>query len=149
MAEESFSITAGQRAALLLVAQGYESKEIARQLGVGHHAIDKRIERAMRAMGTTDRKEAARMLLSAADATYERTAYEPSDIAIPAPDAIVPGSDGAGAMAYPWPWMSSRRGRSLTKKERALWALVGLPLIIMLVWGIFLSGVGALDVLKL
>lgn len=149
MGDESKRITEAQRVALRLVAQGYESKEIARRLGVGHHAIDKRIERAVRVMGATDRKEAARMLAIDESSTYERTAYEPSDLGFPPSDAIVTPSDGAGATAYPWPWLNSRRGRILTKKERVLWALIGLPVIIMLAWGIFLSGVGALDALKL
>jgi DNA-binding CsgD family transcriptional regulator len=103
MADEPKIITEAQRVALRLVAKGYESKEIARQVGVGHHAIDKRIERAVRLMGASDRKEAARMLMLEESSTYERTAYEPTDMDFPGSDGIVPPSDSAGVTAFPWP----------------------------------------------
>jgi DNA-binding CsgD family transcriptional regulator len=149
MAKRSDKLTEPQREALRYVAQGYESKEIAQRTGVTHHAIDKRIERGVRAMGLTERREAARLLAQEEELTYERTAYEPSDLGIPASDAIVPASDRVGVPGYPWPWLVTRQGRLLTKRERLLWALFGLPLLIMFVWGIFLAGINALDGLKL
>jgi DNA-binding CsgD family transcriptional regulator len=149
MAEWSHKITDAQRVALRLAAQGYESKEIAPLLGVTYHAVDKRIERAVRVMGATDRKEAARMLMLEENQTYERTAYEPSDVEIPAPQAIVGVPNGIGSSDYPWPWIISRRGRRLTRSERLFWAVVGLPVIIMFTWGVFLAGIGALDQIKI
>jgi len=149
MAGESRKITERQREALRLVAQGYDSKQIGRMKGLSPFAIDKRLERAAKTMGAADRREAARMLMQDEGETYERIAYEPADVEIPVPDAIVAVSDSTAASGYPWLWFVSRHGRLLSKRDRLLWSLIGLPLLIMLVWGIFLSGVGALDVIKL
>lgn len=149
MAGESRKITERQREALRLAAQGYDSKQIGRMKGLSPFAVDKRLERAMKTMGASDRREAARMLMQDEGETYERTAYEPADVDIPEPDVNLMMPDGTGAQSYPWPWLLSRHGRTLTKRQRLFWACIGLPLLIMFVWGIFLSGVGALDVVKL
>lgn len=149
MAEWSNKLTEKQREALRLVAEGFESKEIGRLKGLGPHAIDKRIERAMSLMGVTDRKEAARMLKAEEDGTYERTAYERPNVEIPEIPAIVGVPDGTGLTNYPWPWLTSISGRRLTRSQRLFWACIGLPVIIMFVWGVFLAGIGALDNIKL
>jgi len=148
MADDSRKLTEAQREALRLVAQGYRSKEIARRLGVTYYAVNRRIERGVEISGAKDRYEAARMITAEEAGMCEPLAQEPLHLESPSQDAIVVAPDEPGAAGYPWPWLSSQRGRSLTKRDRVLWAMVGLPVIIMLSWGVFLSGVGALDVIK-
>jgi DNA-binding CsgD family transcriptional regulator len=148
MADESRKLTEAQREALRFVGQGYRSKEIARQLGVTHYAVNRRIERAVEIMGAKDRYEAARWLMAEEAGMCERIAHEPLHLDFDGSDANEDVPESTGALGYPWPWLVARRGRVLTKRERLVWSMVGLPLVIMFVWGIFLSGVGALDVVK-
>ena len=65
-----------QRECLRLVDRHLTSKEIAVRLGVTHHTINQRLERACRKLGVATRKEAARLF-----AEYDQIIYEPFDIA--------------------------------------------------------------------
>jgi DNA-binding CsgD family transcriptional regulator len=76
-------LTEPQREALRLVARGFESKEIARVLGISPYAVDTRVTRAVRILGATGRKEAARQLAAFEETTYEPLVYEPSYADIP------------------------------------------------------------------
>jgi DNA-binding CsgD family transcriptional regulator len=66
-------LTEAQRVCLRLVAQGYQYKEIAREIGISPGAVNERIKAAMRTLQLTSRFEAAR-LLSAHEAPK---AYQP------------------------------------------------------------------------
>ena len=66
-----------QRECLRLVNAHLTSKEIAIQLGVSHHTVNQRIERACRTLGVPTRKDAARLL-----AIYDPLIYEPLDLAV-------------------------------------------------------------------
>ncbi len=74
-------LTDKQKACLRLVAQGYNTKHIARQLDVSAHSVDQRIRNALRILGVDDRFSAARLLAQAeADPTYQRLIYQPEDL---------------------------------------------------------------------
>lgn len=73
-------LTEPQRVCLRRVWSRRNSKEIALELGISHHTVDKRLERATRALGATTRFEAARLLAEHEGVTYERLVSEPIDI---------------------------------------------------------------------
>jgi DNA-binding CsgD family transcriptional regulator len=73
-----------QRECLRLVDMHLTSKEIAIRLGVSHHTINQRLERACKQLGVGTRKEAARLL-----AGYDPIIYEPFAIAEVAVDPPV------------------------------------------------------------
>lgn len=140
-------LTDPQRDVLRLVWRGYDSKEIGRQLGVSHYAINRRIERAVQILGARHRREAARLLAEHDGVTCERIACEPLHLPKPPEFAIVERPDKATDGSFPWPFATSGRPDGLGVRERLFWALLGIPVIVMLAWGVFLSGVGALDAL--
>jgi DNA-binding CsgD family transcriptional regulator len=79
--ERDFSrVTEAQRICLRKVLSRRNSKEIALELGISHHTVDKRLERALRTLGAGTRFEAARLLADHEGATYERLVSEPIDI---------------------------------------------------------------------
>lgn len=79
-------LTEAQRACLRLVLTRRNSKEIAQVLNISPHSVDKRIERAVAALGAASRFDAARRLADhEGGQTYEPIAYEPIDVA---PSAI-------------------------------------------------------------
>lgn len=85
MTEVAFErLTEPQREALRLVARGFESKEIARILGISPYAVDTRVTRAVRILGANGRKEAARQFAAFEETTYEPLVYEPpyADISV-------------------------------------------------------------------
>lgn len=70
-------LTEKQKTCLRLVAQGYNTKHIARQIDVSAHTVDQRIRNALRALEVEDRFAAARILAEAeADPTYQRLIYQ-------------------------------------------------------------------------
>lgn len=83
-------LTDPQRACLRKVAQGFQYKEIARDLGITPGAVNERLKAAMRTLELNSRFDAARLL-----AKYEgAAAYQP-----PAPQPLVDQSWGlAGAL---------------------------------------------------
>src|SRR5688572_25598825 len=63
MGEDRFAqLTEKQRECLRLVLRNHSSKEIARELGIGVHAVDQRLKSAMKTLGVSSRAEAARLL---------------------------------------------------------------------------------------
>jgi DNA-binding CsgD family transcriptional regulator len=142
-------LTEAQRVALRLVRQGYESKEIGLQLGVSHYAINRRIERAVQALGARNRRDAARILAELESGTCERIAHEPLHLPSATESDTIEPPDTVGGRGFPWPFATPERHDGLTRRQRLFWALIGIPVIVMLAWGIFLSGVNALDSLGL
>ncbi|MFZ4381302.1 MAG: LuxR C-terminal-related transcriptional regulator [Sandarakinorhabdus sp.] len=57
-------LTEGERECLRLVFQHMTSKDIARQLGVSHHAVDMRLRNAIRKLDVDNRIDAARALIA-------------------------------------------------------------------------------------
>lgn len=89
MAERVPDLSDGQRECLRLVLLHMSSKDIARALGISPHTVDQRIKRAMRALDTDNRWEAARMLAASEGASeYQRLVYQP-------PDLVTDDADGA------------------------------------------------------
>ena len=60
MAETLPALSEGEKQCLRLVSQGFNSKEIARQLHVSEHTVDQRVRTSLRKFGVPSRKEAAR-----------------------------------------------------------------------------------------
>lgn len=98
-------LTEKQRECLRLVWQHYESKQIARELGIKPDAVDGRIKTACRTLGVLDRYEAARILVRAEAGTDVRSVvYPPSDVPdevslMSIPPLFTPGTDQADHLA--------------------------------------------------
>jgi len=81
-------LTDGERDCLRLVYQHMTSKDIARQLGVSHHAVDMRLRQAIRKLEVVSRIDAARALIaeegiSAAESTtvdYQSLIYQAPEL---------------------------------------------------------------------
>jgi DNA-binding CsgD family transcriptional regulator len=63
--ESITSLPEGQKACLRLVAQGMSSKEIAKALDLTPQTVDTYLKQSMARLGASNRREAARMLVSA------------------------------------------------------------------------------------
>jgi DNA-binding CsgD family transcriptional regulator len=80
------ALSEGEKQCLRLVAQGFNSKEIARQLHVSEHTVDQRVRTSLRKFGVPSRKEAARLFISAEQpkpqsGTYQPLIYQPEPLA--------------------------------------------------------------------
>lgn len=114
MAETLPALSEGEKQCLRLVAQGFNSKEIARVLQVSEHTVDQRVRTSLRKFGVPSRKEAARLFVAgdgpaapegatdgvaAQNGTYQPLIYQPERLATdpePAPSPVQPdGSDAA------------------------------------------------------
>ncbi|WP_168371689.1 helix-turn-helix domain-containing protein [Sphingomonas sp. Leaf357] len=129
-------VTEPQRECLRLVLTRRNSKEIALALGISPHTVDKRLERAIAAIGATSRFDAARMLgeyegapPAPAPAAYEPFVYQSPDIVPPAQSDMIGVSEGLalrggsrGAIAA-WLPIRSKGGRNntLSPWQRLAW----------------------------
>ncbi len=161
-------LTEAQREVLRLVAAGLGSKDIARELKRSHHSIDRRIERAMHSLGAANRYIAARLVIEAEGRTYDPLARASSHLFQPTEAVNLSGPDDAMdrpadgqarvdestaspslSASFPWPFPTRGDGRAvLDRKTRLAWALFGIPVLVMIAWGLLLAGIGALDTLK-
>ena len=125
-------VTEPQRECLRLVLTRRNSKEIAQALGISSHTVDKRLERAIAALGATSRFDAARMLgehEAGAPSAYEPFVYETPDIVPPAGSDMVGASEelalkgGSQDAIASWLPIRPRGGRhnSLSKWQRLAW----------------------------
>ncbi len=124
-------VTEAQRECLRLVLTRRNSKEIAQELGISSHTVDKRLERAIATLGSTSRFDAARMLgdYERASGTYEPFVYQSPDIVPPAQSDMVGVSEelaqGGGSQAARAAWLPirSRGGRynTLSLWQRLAW----------------------------
>lgn len=94
-------LTDTQRKCLRLVYAHLSSKEIAPRLGVEPGTVDQYIKAAMRTLGVSDRRAAARILAEHEGATAPPLVYQPSVIADPAEPATMPASNVRGPDAAP------------------------------------------------
>lgn len=60
--EQLSRLTERQRACLELVARGFTSKQIGRQLGISHSTVDNHVLAATQLLGVADRREAGRLV---------------------------------------------------------------------------------------
>jgi DNA-binding CsgD family transcriptional regulator len=77
VAETLPALSEGEKQCLRLVAQGFNSKEIARQLHVSEHTVDQRVRITLRKFGVPSRKEAARLFVSAEQLSPQNGTYQP------------------------------------------------------------------------
>ncbi|MFD1106237.1 LuxR C-terminal-related transcriptional regulator [Sphingobium olei] len=77
MADTLPELSEGEKQCLRLVAQGFNSKEIARQLHVSEHTVDQRVRTSLRKFGVPSRKEAARLFVTIGQQTPQIDAYQP------------------------------------------------------------------------
>lgn len=83
--ERSAQLTERQRQCLRIAAEGFTSKEIARQLNLSRFTIDKHLEGAMSTIGATSRAEASRLFVQfESQGGYEAFVCEPETLEEPA-----------------------------------------------------------------
>ncbi|WP_420145350.1 LuxR C-terminal-related transcriptional regulator [Sphingobium sp.] len=98
MAETLPALSEGEKQCLRLVAQGFNSKEIARQLQVSEHTVDQRVRTSLRKYGVPSRKEAARLFVSAAQLQPQSDTYQPL---IYQPEPLAPDPEPASSLVQP------------------------------------------------
>jgi DNA-binding CsgD family transcriptional regulator len=113
------SLSDGQIDCLALVAQNLTSKEIAIQLGISRHTVDKRVRKAIRQLGARDRRQAARFIQDenrwarrrrrteraqfiAGEMTAERPAPKPEGLPLPFATAARPANTMRAAERIGW-----------------------------------------------
>ena len=64
MNDPTISLSEGQKSCLRLVGQGMSSKEIAKQTGLTPQTVDTYVKASMARLGASNRRDAARILLS-------------------------------------------------------------------------------------
>ncbi|WP_294132963.1 helix-turn-helix transcriptional regulator [Sphingobium sp.] len=77
MADTLPALSEGEKQCLRLVSQGFNSKEIARQLHVSEHTVDQRVRTSLRKFGVPSRKEAARLFVSFDQPQAQSGTYQP------------------------------------------------------------------------
>jgi DNA-binding CsgD family transcriptional regulator len=161
-------LTDKQRECLRLVYAHMSSKEIAPKLGVEPGTVDQYIKAAMRILGTSDRRAAARMLAEHEDRIVQPLVYQPLDIAVVGDPAMFGASTEGRREAQPGGPMREERaifepfpidkpdfvalplpirgGRpsDLGIVKRLGW-IFGLILLIALTFGLFVTGFEALS----
>jgi len=164
-------LTEGQREVLRRVNRHMETKEIARELGIGPDGVNQRIKAAMRILGVNRRRDAALILADAEGGQhYPPQVYPPRDIA-PEPELATFGSStesgreqepariGAmreeqalfealphprsGRFQLPLPVRGGKPG-DLSSLQRLGW-IFGVMLLIAFAFGVFLAGMEALS----
>lgn len=90
-------LTEAQREVLRHYHVRRSAKEIGRELGITHWAVNERLRAARRTLGVATSGEAARLLAGAeGEGSYNRIVYDPQDVAAP-PEHVMfsePGEDG-------------------------------------------------------
>ena len=95
MQESLPALSEGEKQCLRLVAQGFNSKEIARKLLISEHTVDQRVRTVLRKLHVPSRQEAARLFVTVDNElphpdTYQPLIYQPNGVA-PTPD-LAPSS---------------------------------------------------------
>ncbi len=98
MAETLPALNEGEKQCLRLVAQGFNSKEIARQLRVSEHTVDQRVRTSLRKFGVPSRKEAARLFVSFDQRSPQSDTYQPL---IYQPERLASDPEPASSLAQP------------------------------------------------
>lgn len=98
MADTLPALSEGEKQCLRLVAQGFNSKEIARQLQVSEHTVDQRVRTSLRKFGVPSRKEAARLFVSGHQPSAQFDTYQPL---IHQSERLASGPPAAATLAQP------------------------------------------------
>lgn len=96
--ESAPALSEGEKQALRLVAQGFNSKEIARKLHISEHTVDQRVRTSLRKLHVSSRHEAARLLVRTEGETTQIDTYQPL---IYQPKPLVPGPQAAPFTVQP------------------------------------------------
>jgi len=164
-------LTEQQRVCLRFVYSHMTSKEIAPRLGIEPGSVDQHIKAAMRVLGVSDRRAAARMLVEHEHSGAQPLVYQSPDVAIgPDPATLAASTEsgwqhgrtatvaamhedqsGFGVSPYdrprgfqlPLPIRGGRPG-DLGSLQRLGW-IFAIMLLIALSFGVFMAGVEALS----
>jgi DNA-binding CsgD family transcriptional regulator len=98
VAETLPALSEGEKQCLRLVSQGFNSKEIARQLHVSEHTVDQRVRTSLRKFGVPSRKEAARLFVSFEQPQPQTGTYQPL---IHQTERLASDTDPASSLAQP------------------------------------------------
>jgi DNA-binding CsgD family transcriptional regulator len=98
VAETLPALSEGEKQCLRLVSQGFNSKEIARQLHVSEHTVDQRVRTSLRKFGVPSRKEAARLFVSFEQPQPQSGTYQPL---IHQTQRLASDADPASSLAQP------------------------------------------------
>lgn len=150
-------LSSRQRECLRLALVRHGSKEIARELGISAHVVDKHIKAALKTLGVANRFEAARLLAAHEGPVFEggegvqRLAPQSSDLSEPPqsppmqPQRLPVGERGTGA-GFPLPFPS--RGRplnDLTALQRLGWIIAIAAVVAVLTAGLASGSVTLLE----
>lgn len=123
-------LTDAQRDVLRRWRRRQSAKEIGRDLGITHWAVNERLRSARRVLGADSSNEAARMLAEAeAPDGYNRIVYDPATVADPASADIMARSEGEVDLASgPSRGARLREERTPFRAGASYWPAVRLPL---------------------
>lgn len=137
---------------LRLVAEGYTSKEIAKQLGLSPMTVDQYLHRAKKVIGAPDRRTAARRVFEAqSDGTFKPFELKAAAVAEPSQDMALPAvpsgetqTDTAAdqwqtGLGYP-PLGGIRSDLDATQKTRVILRIAGLSLIYTIAFALVIGG---------
>lgn len=130
-AKGTAKLTKRQAECLEWVRRGYETKEIARVIGVAPDTVDMHIKNAMQRLGASSRREAARMVLpDIAETMHQSSMHHPSGMSeggewdqSEAPNAeedVPAATHQAGALGWPVP-RSEGQVNELGRAQRLFW----------------------------
>lgn len=145
-------LTARERDCLRLVGRGMSSKEIALALGLSPLTVDGYLKEAVRTLGVSGRREAARVLASheepspqAEIAPPQNLGGEPGDLAETVHSGVpLPPKRSEAEPRFRIPFL--RQGKQINDLDplnRLMW-IVGLALLMLIAVANFLNGLGAL-----
>jgi DNA-binding CsgD family transcriptional regulator len=103
-----WALTARQRDCLERFWSRKSAKEIAQELGITHHSVEKHLLAARQSLGVATSIEAARIVFGSPAGTTVRPYYDPSDVShdpslpqlpvVPQPDSLVDGTASEKAL---------------------------------------------------
>lgn len=145
-------LTARERDCLRLVGRGMSSKEIALALGLSPLTVDGYLKEAVRTLGVSGRREAARVLASYETASPPAEIVPPQNLGGDPPDLAetvhsgvpLPPKRSEAEPRYRVPFL--RQGKQINDLDplnRLMW-IVGLALLMLIAVANFLNGLGAL-----
>ena len=145
-------LTARERDCLRLVGRGMSSKEIALALGLSPLTVDGYLKEAVRTLGVSSRREAARVLASHEEPGAPTEIPPPQNLGGDPPDLAetvlsgvpLPPKRSEAEPRFRVPFL--RQGKQLNDLEplnRLMW-IFGLALLMLIAVANFLNGLGAL-----
>lgn len=145
-------LTARERDCLRLVGRGMSSKEIALALGLSPLTVDGYLKEAVRTLGVSGRREAARVLASHEEVSPPAALPAPQNLGAETPDLAetvlsrvpLPPKRSEAEPRFRVPFL--RQGKQINDLDpltRLMW-IVGIALLMLIAVANFLNGLGAL-----